>query len=407
MAGANTLQTKAIWQITERLRDADDIAAALTGCLEITMQVMDCEAGSVWLFSKRNNRLFAVANVGVVDINGISVAKGQGVVGAVTESGESVIVEDASKDERFSSSVDEETGFVTKSMLCVPLKNQYETIGCIELINKRSGAIYTHDDLALCEQMASLAAVAIEEKAFNFEPEQDKRVIISLRGVTKEYSTGGGVNRVLKGIDLDIFENEFVVVLGESGCGKTTLMNIIGGMDSLTDGVLLVDGKDFSHPDRAALTEYRRHEIGYIFQAYHLMPNLSALENLEFIAEISSEPLPPGEALELVGLKQRANNFPSQMSGGQQQRVSIARALVKKPRLILADEPTAALDYQTSIEVLCVLENVIKTQKTTVMMITHNPEIAKMADRVIRLSNGKISSIRRNMHPLSAKELVW
>ena len=407
MVGADTLQTKAIWQITERLRDADDIAAALTGCLEIIMRVMDCEAGSVWLLSKRTNRLSAVAYAGTADISGISVAGNQGVVGSVTKTGESVIVADAVKDERFTKSVDEETGFVTRSMVCVPLKNAYETIGCVELINKRSGAPYTQDDLSLCEQMASLAAVAIEETGFSFDPEQDKRVIISLRGVTKEYPSGDGVSRVLKGIDLDIYENEFVVVLGESGCGKTTLMNIIGGMDSLTEGALIVDGKDFSHPDGAELTEYRRHEIGYIFQAYHLMPNLSAIENLEFIAEISKDPLPSKEALELVGLADRANNFPSQMSGGQQQRVSIARALVKQPRLILADEPTAALDYQTSIEVLCVLENIIKSQNTTVIMITHNPEIAKMADRVIRLSNGGIASIRRNLHPLTAKELSW
>ena len=407
MAGPNTIQTKAIWQVTERLRDADDIAAALVGCLEIIKQVMDCEAGSVWLLSKRTNRLSAVASVGVVDIVGISVAAGQGVVGSVTETGESLIVADATKDERFTKSVDEETGFVTRSMLCVPLKNEYETIGCVEIINKRSGAPYTEDDLALCEQMAALAAVAIEEKGFTFDPEQDKRVIVSLRGVTKEYPSGDGVSQVLKGIDLDIYENEFVIVLGESGCGKTTLMNIVGGMDSLTEGTLLVDGKDFSHPSSAELTEYRRNQIGYIFQAYHLMPNLSAIENLEFIAEITKDPLSPGEALEMVGLTNRANNFPSQMSGGQQQRVSIARALVKQPRLILADEPTAALDYQTSIEVLTVMENIIKTKNTTVLMITHNPEIAKMAHRVIRLSNGRISSIRRNLNPLPAKELSW
>ena len=407
MAGANTLKTKAIWQITERLRDADDIAEALTGCLEIITRVMDCEAGSVWLMSKRTDRLSAVADVGKVDITGISVARGQGVVGSVTATGESVIVADALKDDRFSKSVDEATGFVTKSMICVPLKNMNETIGCVELINKRSGAPYSEDDLALCEQMASLAAVAIEEKGFTFDPEHDKRVIISLRGVTKEYPSGDGVSRVLRGIDLDIYENELVTILGESGCGKTTLMNIVGGMDCLTEGTLLVDGRDFSHPSRDELTNYRRNEIGYIFQAYHLMPNLSAIENLQFIAEISREPLPAGTALELVGLKDKADRFPSQMSGGQQQRVSIARALVKQPRLILADEPTAALDYQTSIEVLSVIESIIKTRKTTVLMVTHNPEIAKMADRVIRLSNGRISSIRRNLNPLPAKELVW
>ena len=407
MTGVNTQHTKAIWQITERLRDSDDLAAALEGCLEIITKAMNCEAGSVWLMSNKTERLSVVSYVGSVDISGISVEKNQGIVGAVTQSGESVIVVDASNDERFTKVVDEETGFVTKSMICVPLKNEYETIGCIELINKCSGESYTLEDLSLLEQMASLAAVAIEEKGFTFDLEEGKRVIISLRGVTKSYLSGGEETTVLKGIDLDIYENEFIVVLGESGCGKSTMMNIIGGMDSLTEGTLTVEGKDFSHPTSAELTNFRRNYVGFVFQSYNLMPNLTARENVQFIAEISPNPGDVDDALEKVGLTKRAGNYPAQMSGGQQQRVSIARALAKNPKVIFADEPTAALDYRTSIEVLQVIEEIIKTQDTTVMMITHNPEIAKMADRVIRLSDGRISSIRRNLHPVSAKELSW
>ena len=178
-------------------------------------------------------------------------------------------------------------------------------------------------------------------------------------------------------------------------------------MDSMTSGTLLLDGKDFSRPSDKELTQFRRHYIGYIFQSYNLMPNLSALENLEFIAEISQNPMDPRKALELVGLSQRAGNFPSQMSGGQQQRVSIARALTKNPKLILADEATAALDYETSIEVLEIVEDIVKNQGKTVVMITHNPEIAKMADRVVKLRSGLISSIRINLRPLHARELVW
>ena len=407
MAGVNTQHTKAIWQITERLRNSDDIAAALEGCLEIITKAMNCEAGSVWLMSNKTDRLSVVSYVGSVDISGISVEKDQGIVGTVTQSGESVIVADTCNDERFTKVVDEETGFVTKSMICVPLKNEYETIGCIELINKQSGELYTLDDLSLLEQMASLAAVAIEEKGFTFDPEEGKRVIISLRGVTKSYLSGGEETTVLKGIDLDIYENEFIVVLGESGCGKSTMMNIIGGMDSLTEGTLMVEGKDFSHPTNAELTNFRRNYVGFVFQSYNLMPNLTARENVQFIAEICPNPGDVDEALKKVGLTTRAGNYPAQMSGGQQQRVSIARALAKNPKVIFADEPTAALDYRTSIEVLQVIEEIIKTQDTTVMMITHNPEIAKMANRVIRLSDGRISSIRRNLHPVSAKELSW
>jgi len=196
-------------------------------------------------------------------------------------------------------------------------------------------------------------------------------------------------------------------VLGESGCGKSTMMNIVGGMDFLTDGQLLIEGRDFSHPSDEELTRFRREYVGFIFQAYNLMPNLTAQENVEFIAELVDDPMPAAEAIAKVKLTDRANNYPGQMSGGQQQRVSIARAIVKRPKLILADEPTAALDYTTSIEVLSVIEDIVKKQGATVMMVTHNPEIAKMADRVVKVRGGKIASIKKNMHPLHAEELVW
>ena len=212
---------------------------------------------------------------------------------------------------------------------------------------------------------------------------------------------------VLKGINLDIYKNEFVVVLGESGCGKTTMMNIIGCMDSLTSGTLTIEGKDYSHPTDKDLTDFRRDYVGFIFQQYNLMPNLTALENVRFIAELCKNPMPAEEALAKVNLSDRAGNYPGQLSGGQQQRVSIARAIVKRPSLILADEPTAALDYATSIEVLQVIEDIVKTKGTTVLMVTHNAEIAKMADRVVKLRHGKISSIKRNLEPLHANELVW
>ena len=237
--------------------------------------------------------------------------------------------------------------------------------------------------------------------------EEKKKVLAVLKNVTKDFSSGEDVLHVLKGINLEIYQEEFIVVLGESGCGKTTMMNIIGGMDSMTSGQLLVEGKDFSHPSDQELTAYRRRYIGFIFQNYHLMPNLTALENVQFAAELVDHPMAAAEAIEKVGLTNRAGNYPGQLSGGQQQRVSIARAIVKNPKLILADEPTAALDYATSIEVLSVIEKIVKTQKTTVMMVTHNPEIAKMANRVVKVRNGRIASIKRNLRPLHAEELVW
>jgi ABC-type lipoprotein export system ATPase subunit len=283
----------------------------------------------------------------------------------------------------------------------------HDIIGCYLIVNKKNGSLYDQEELELCEHIAALAAMTIDEKGFYVELEEKKEVLISLRNVTKQYQTGETANLVLKGINLDIYKNEFVVVLGESGCGKSTMMNIIGGMDFLTSGDLLIEGKNFSRPTDDQLTKYRREYVGFIFQAYNLMPNLTALENVEYIAELVEDHMSSEEAIAKVGLSERANNYPGQMSGGQQQRVSIARALVKKPKLILADEPTAALDYTTSIEVLDVIENIIKTKGTTVMMVTHNAEIAKMADRVIKVRNGKIASIKKNLHPLHATELVW
>ena len=237
--------------------------------------------------------------------------------------------------------------------------------------------------------------------------EEEKNILISLKEATKEYSSGMGRLEVLKGINLDIHSNEFIVVLGESGCGKTTLMNILGGMDFLTEGKLLIGGKDFSCLSDAELTMYRRKTVGYVFQSYSLMPNLTALENVQFIAELTEDPMPAEEAIEKVGLRERADHFPGELSVGQQQRVAIARAIVKKPKLILADEPTAALDYATSIEVLRLIEEIARQRDTTVVMVTHNPEIAKLADRVVKMRNGRIASITQNEKPLHAEELIW
>ena len=198
-----------------------------------------------------------------------------------------------------------------------------------------------------------------------------------------------------------------MVILGESGSGKSTLLNILGGMTQLTSGRYELDGRDLSTPSEHELTAFRRSELGFIFQAYNLMPNLTARENVQIISELSSHPMDPDRALELVGLSTRANHLPSALSGGQQQRVAIARAIAKSPRMILADEPTAALDYDTSIEVLTVLQDVVRNQKTTLVIVTHNNEIAKMANRVVYLKDGRISGIRVNLSPLQASQLVW
>ena len=398
--------TKATWQIMEQLLEVDNLDEALSGCMEIILKILNSEAGVLWYLDGKTGRLFPSFFAGPKDITGTSIDVESGIEGFVVANSQSVRIGNAEDDPRFTGTVFDGPDFVTKTMLCVPLNNLQSTIGCVQIINKLDGTRYDEDDLILCERMAALAAMTIEEKGLIVDTGEEKNVLISLQNVIKDFPSGEGTSRVLKGIDLDIYENEFIVVLGESGCGKTTMMNIIGGMDHLTEGTLLIEGKDYSHPSDAEQTLFRRQYVGFIFQSYHLMPNLTAIENVKFIAELVKDPMSAQEALDKVGLGEKAHSFPAQLSGGQQQRIAIARALVKKPRVILADEPTAALDFITGQEVLKVIEKIVK-QGTTVVMVTHNAEIAKMANRVVKLRSGKIASIKWNLHPVSAEELSW
>ncbi len=399
--------TKAIWQIMEQLLEVESLDEALSGCMEIIIKFLKSEAGILWFRDDKTDRLFPLFFTGPTDITGVSISAESGTEADVILNNRSIQIEDAENDPRFEGTVFDSPDFVTHSMICVPLNNLHNAVGCIQIINKLDGSLYSEEDLQLCERMAALAAMTIEEKGLIVDTGEEKKVLISLRNIIKEFPSGEGISRVLKGIDLDIYENEFVVVLGESGCGKSTMMNIIGGMDFLTDGTLLIEGKDYSHPTDAEQTMFRRQYVGFIFQAYNLMPNLTALENVEFIAELVKDPMSSLEALGKVGMAEKAGNFPAQLSGGQQQRIAIARALVKRPRVILADEPTAALDFATGQEVLKVIEDIVKNQGTTVVMVTHNAEIAKMANRVVKLRSGKIASIKWNLNPVSATELSW
>lgn len=399
--------TQVVWEITRLLQDAESLEEALRTSLGEVVKAVGAEAGTIWFYnSKGDKRIYPSFTIGGADLTGMSLAEGEGIAGQVVKEGKTAVVKDCQSDARWAGRFDESTGFVTKSMVCVPLINKYEVIGCIQIINKKDGSLYNDADVDLCENLAMLTAIAIDDKGLNLGFAEEKKSIISLRGVTKVFGQGDTQIQILKGVNLDVREGEFLVILGESGCGKITMLNIIGGMDKLTGGSFLFDGVDYSNADEKTLTMYRRHSVGFIFQAYNLMPTLTAKENPEFIGELCEDPMDAEDALERVGLLGRKDNYPSQMSGGQQQRVSIARALMKKPRLILADEPTAALDYETSIEVLTVLEDVIKAG-TTMLMVTHNEEIAKMANRVIRMKGGVVAEVIVNRHPAAAKELVW
>ena len=399
--------TQVVWEITRLLQEAESLEDALRTSLGEVVKAVGAEAGTIWFYnSAGDQRIYPSFTIGGADLTGMSLASGEGIAGTVVAEGKTTVVKDCQKDARWAGRFDAATGFVTRSMVCVPLINKYETIGCIQIINKKDGSLYDDADVELCENLAMLTAIAIDGKGLNLGFAEEKKAIISLRNVTKTFGAGETQIQILKGVNLDVREGEFLVILGESGCGKSTMLNIIGGMDQLTGGTFLFDGEDYSHADDKTLTLYRRNAVGFIFQAYNLMPTLTAKENLDFIGELCEDPMDAEHALEQVGLLGRKDNYPAQMSGGQQQRVSIARALMKKPRVILADEPTAALDYETSIEVLTVLEEVIKAG-TTMLMVTHNEEIAKMANRVIRMKGGVVAEIIVNRHPAAAKELVW
>ncbi len=231
--------------------------------------------------------------------------------------------------------------------------------------------------------------------------------VLEARGLTKTYRMGEVEVQALRGVDMDLYEGEFVVLLGPSGSGKSTLLNIIGGLDVPTAGTVRYRDHDLSAADEAGLTRYRREHVGFVFQFYNLVPSLTAQENVELVTEIASAPMDAAEALALVGLGERRSHFPSQLSGGEQQRVAIARAIAKRPDVLLCDEPTGALDVHTGVPVLEVIERVNRELGTTTAVITHNAAIAGMADRVISISGGQIARVEVNAARLRPQDIVW
>ncbi len=230
---------------------------------------------------------------------------------------------------------------------------------------------------------------------------------VKLEHVTKIYRMGEVEIHAVDGIDFEIGKGEFVVIVGPSGAGKTTVLNILGGMDSASSGSVWVDGNDISKYNQKKLTGYRRNDIGFVFQFYNLVQNLTALENVELANQICRHPLDAERVLKDVGLSQRMKNFPAQLSGGEQQRVSIARALAKNPKLLLCDEPTGALDYQTGKSILKLLQDMCRERGMTVIVITHNSALAPMADRVIRIKNGQVADLYLNEEPMSVENIEW
>ncbi len=230
---------------------------------------------------------------------------------------------------------------------------------------------------------------------------------VVFKDVCKYYHMGDQTIAASDHVSFEIQQGEFCIIVGPSGAGKTTVLNILGGMDSCDEGLVLLDGRQVSGMDEKALTGYRRHDVGFVFQFYNLVQNLTALENVELASEICKAPLDPAEALQSVGLAERMDNFPAQLSGGEQQRVAIARALAKNPKILLCDEPTGALDYNTGKTILKLLQNCCRSMNKTVIVVTHNLALTPMADRIIQIHSGRVASVEENKNPLPVEEIEW
>ena len=393
---------KTIGEIYKEISKSKTSDEALRKCLKLIVDSSSASHAVLWYLDSKENVIHPFYWLCPMDLSSIVVPQNRSILWDSLKS----------KESKLSNSLKEEdetlfeclNKFTISSFLVVPFSNENGIEGLISL-SKEEGT-FGEDEVDMYNILVLLVDTLIKNKFVNTSWENKKKVM-SISNITKDFESGGIITNVLKGINFDIFEGEFLCLLGESGCGKSTLLNIIGGMDEATSGEVIFGDNNILNYSEKELTEYRRHNIGFIFQNYNLMPNLTAKENLDLIGELVKNPLDSVEALKLVGLQDKLGNYPSQLSGGQQQRVSIARALIKNPKIIMADEPTAALDYQTSVEVLEALENVIKEKHTTLVMVTHNEEISKMADRVIRFRNGKIYEISVNAHKLKAKELIW
>lgn len=395
---------KIIGQINSLVAKAASLDEALHIGMKVIHEEFNIDASILWYEEKSNKILRPFFWYGAYDFTSYNRAIDTGSVGKCFKSQTAVRNLDYKKgDDSFA---DNDFDKEIISNLVVPISLGDNLIGCVQLVNFKGNSRMSEEMADVCEILADRIGIAILQndnidKAYKFD-----KVILSTRGIRKSFKSGEGVSNILKGVNLDVYEGEFLVLLGESGCGKSTFLNIIGGMNQADEGSFTFMGKEMVKASRQELTDYRRYNIGFVFQSYNLMPNITAKQNLDMIAELVTDPMDSKECLRLVGLEEKMDRYPGQLSGGQQQRVSIARALIKKPKIIFADEPTAALDYETSIEVLEVLEKVVR-RGTTLVMVTHNEEITRMADRVLRFRNGQTYEITINRNPVHANELSW
>ena len=397
---------KIIGQLHACILSSENFNDAVTASLKIVLSNCVADYAVIWRADNSETPVLRPMYwICPVDLSSCTCHAGEGLVGRVFVSQKSETVFERKNDSE-NTWLNDFSGLDVGSVACLPLNSGEQCYGCVQFIKAAESGQFTPDEVDTCELLTVMAQMELEAEAplANYVPKE--KVLLSARNIHKYFQSGETVSHVLKGVNLDVYEGEFLCLLGESGCGKSTMLNIIGGLLDFDDGSVTFAGNEISEFTQKELTAYRRNNIGFIFQAYNLMPNLNAKQNIDLIGELVKDPADSFDLLRLVGLDEKADRYPAQLSGGQQQRIAIARAMVKKPKLILADEPTAALDYATSIEVLSVMENVVKSG-TSLVIVTHNEEIAKMADRVVRFRNGKTYEIKVNAHPLHAADLVW
>ncbi len=405
IAGNERQIYRTLGEIHSAVVNAVSFDEAIHQALRIVTERRIADHAAVWCMDGNGRECRPYYWIFPYDLTTVVCRAGTGIAGSACEKQKTEVLYDFQAE---ASDADRKAlaGMNAVSAVCVPFSISDELQGCLEFVRSGESRPFSPDETEMCSIIAMITEIYIREESPLPDIQKERKVILSARNITKSFVSGGERSSVLNGVNLDVFEGEMLCLLGESGCGKSTFLNIMGGLLDADGGSLTFMEKEILKLTEDQLTEYRRRHIGFVFQSYNLMPNLTAKQNLDLIAELAEDPMDSSEALELVGMKEKAGHYPSQLSGGQQQRISIARALVKKPKFIFADEPTAALDYKTSIEVLGVFEK-IREMGTTILMVTHNEEITRMADRIVRFRDGRTHEIILNRRPVHAKDLRW
>ncbi len=385
-----------LWETAKILNDAASMEEALSGILEKTVRILNCEEAAVWLLNIKDSRVYIAAHVGKEDVSGSSVDLDQNIIGKVLRFGIPELIPDCSQDLRFAAI--KETGqLTTRNLLCVPLKSQYECIGCLNLLNKAEG--FTQDDVEDSLLLSSLIATGLNERGFSVVPAETKKTLVSLRNVTK--------GSLVKDISLNIYEKELLAITGEDGCGKETLMRLIGGLDVPDQGKIVSAGKEIAVLSEEELELYRRDFAGYILGESKLLDHLTVRDNIRFVSALSLDPINTDKAMNLVGLNGLGKKYPDQLTPGQRQLTAVARAFAKHPVLVIAEEPVGQLRAEEARPVLMAIRQAMEATGATVILVTHNLEIAKIADRIIKMRDGQIFSVRANHFPAAPEDLVW